>query len=348
MRELTLSNAWPTPLRGANQPLDRQLYQDNRTFHVHYHGKVAGQLAHYPETHSILQNDFGQYFLKGDKMSGGLLAYNFREGYRSEYLAHYIFASFGPAIPVAREDDFGLDLICNISKREGKVQLVESSYGIQIKSIGTDFKFTKKEAIKWLFHLDFPLLFAEVDKAKLTIRIFSTWSLNWFLLGIDSSDDSSWPDEISFFPSASEEFGSPDLATGTIPIGKPILDFSLNDLADNGKREYFQNVLEEWIDLDKKNYFARKAGLSTFYGYTQYETNKKISEQELVWYRQYNYSDSFYKKSKDILCDAISVIGLYCKNNGKAFESEFNDLKQYLEKHCNAEASEFTKSIFVD
>ena len=52
-------------------------------------------------------------------MSGGILAYNFREGYRSEYLAHYIFSGFGPAIPVAREDDFGLDLICNISKRDG-------------------------------------------------------------------------------------------------------------------------------------------------------------------------------------------------------------------------------------
>jgi hypothetical protein len=185
-------------------------------------------------------------------MSGGILEYNFREGYRSEYLAHYIFSSFGPAIPVAREDDFGLDLICNISKSDGKVQLVESSYGIQIKSIKTEFKFTKKEAIKWLFHLDFPLLFAEIDKTNLSIKIFSTWSLNWFLLRINSAEDSSWPSEISFVPSNSEDFGSPDPDTGVIPIGKPILDFSLDDLTDNIKREYFQNVLKEWIDLDKK------------------------------------------------------------------------------------------------
>ena len=46
MRELTLSNAWPPPLRGANQALDRRLYHDNRTLRAHYHGKVAGQLAH--------------------------------------------------------------------------------------------------------------------------------------------------------------------------------------------------------------------------------------------------------------------------------------------------------------
>lgn len=279
-------------------------------------------------------------------MSGGLLAYNFREGYRSEYLAHYIFSSFGPAIAVTREDDFGLDLICNIAKREGKVQLVKSSYGVQIKSTGTAFKFTKKEAIKWLFHLDFPLLLAEIDKANLIIKIFSTWSLNWFLLGIDSSNDSSWPSEISLMPSSTDAFGDPNLTTGEIPIGKPILEFSVNDLTDDTKKEYFQNVLEEWIELDKKNYFVRKAGIATFFGYTKYETNKRLSEQSLVWYRQYNYSDHYYKKSKEMLCDALSVIALYCQNNGESFKSEYNILKQYIENHCGAESNEFTKSIF--
>ncbi len=47
MRELTSSNPWPTPLRGANQPLDRQLCHENRTLRPHYHGKVASQLAHW-------------------------------------------------------------------------------------------------------------------------------------------------------------------------------------------------------------------------------------------------------------------------------------------------------------
>lgn len=97
----------------------------------------------------------------------------------------------------------------------------------------------------------------------------------------------------------------------------------------------------------QKNYFAREAGLATFFGYTKYESNRKLSDQNLVWHRQYNYSDDYYRKSKEILCDAISVIGLYCKNNGPRFAEEFDDLKKYLETHCRTEASEFTKeSIF--
>jgi len=46
MRELTSSNDWSTPLRGANQPFDRQNLLHNQTLRVHYTGESAGQLAH--------------------------------------------------------------------------------------------------------------------------------------------------------------------------------------------------------------------------------------------------------------------------------------------------------------
>jgi len=47
MRELTSSNDWFTPLRGANQPLDRQDLLHNQSLRAHYAGEPAGQLAHY-------------------------------------------------------------------------------------------------------------------------------------------------------------------------------------------------------------------------------------------------------------------------------------------------------------
>jgi hypothetical protein len=46
MRELTSSNDWSTPLRGANQPLERQDLLHNQSLRAHYAGKPAGQLAH--------------------------------------------------------------------------------------------------------------------------------------------------------------------------------------------------------------------------------------------------------------------------------------------------------------
>ncbi len=67
------------------------------------------------------------------KRSGGLITYNLREGFRSEYLAHYAFSAFGPSIQIQREDDFGLDLICNLSEQEGNMLITKLAYGVQVK-----------------------------------------------------------------------------------------------------------------------------------------------------------------------------------------------------------------------
>jgi len=50
----------------------------------------------------------------------GSLAYNLHEGSRSEYLAQYVFSSFGTAIPVPHQEDSGIDIYCTILEREGQ------------------------------------------------------------------------------------------------------------------------------------------------------------------------------------------------------------------------------------
>jgi hypothetical protein len=52
----------------------------------------------------------------------GSLAANFHEGSRSEYLAQYVFSSFGTAIPVPHQEDTGLEtpFLCQIDRPAAK------------------------------------------------------------------------------------------------------------------------------------------------------------------------------------------------------------------------------------
>ncbi len=56
-----------------------------------------------------------------EKSGPGSLTFNFHEGSRSEYLAQYVFSSFGTAIPVPHQEDTGLDIYCTLLEREGRL-----------------------------------------------------------------------------------------------------------------------------------------------------------------------------------------------------------------------------------
>jgi hypothetical protein len=51
--------------------------------------------------------------------SVGSIATNLHEGSRSEYLAQYVFSSFGTAVPVPHQEDTGLDIYCTLLERDG-------------------------------------------------------------------------------------------------------------------------------------------------------------------------------------------------------------------------------------
>jgi hypothetical protein len=47
----------------------------------------------------------------------GAIAPNAHEGSRSEYLAQYVFASFGAAVALPHQEDSGIDLHCDGASR---------------------------------------------------------------------------------------------------------------------------------------------------------------------------------------------------------------------------------------
>lgn len=64
----------------------------------------------------------------------GSIAANFREGSRSEYLAQYVFASFGTAVAVPHQEDFGVDLFCSLTERIGPLSWPVEHFTVQVKS----------------------------------------------------------------------------------------------------------------------------------------------------------------------------------------------------------------------
>lgn len=285
--------------------------------------------------------------------SGGIITYNLREGFRSEYLADYVFSAFGPSLQVAREDDYGIDMICNMAYQDGKLMRVEATYGVQIKSQDTAFKYLGKQAVDWLFSLEFPLFFAEVSKEASTVKIFSSWNINRFLLGLEKGKKDSYPAEITFVPDENDELTEPNVQTGLIPIGKPILDFNIMDLGDKDKRERFKKILNEWLEFEVKNYSLRRAGISCTFGYIKWETNKSLDEGFRVWYRPYFYSPLHNENAKKLFTEAAIVVGLYLKNSfagnqNTNFQAEFNQLQSYINLYCKEYLDEWGQNVFKE
>jgi len=177
--------------------------------------------------------------------SGGIITYNLREGYRSESLAQYILSAFGPCIPITREDDYGIDLLCNLAERNGVMQIIKTAYGVQVKSDGTDFEFRGVQAIEWLLNFEFPFLLCVVNKGTASIEIFSTWNVNKLLLMLDPNNKSNFPELIKFVPDSNETLGEPTIngKEAIVPIGKPILSFNVTEIGDSTKRANYWKIL---------------------------------------------------------------------------------------------------------
>ena len=70
---------------------------------------------------------------KARESSVGSLAANVHEGSRSEYLAQYVFSSFGTAIPVPHQEDTGLDIYCALLERIGQRSWPRAYYSESVR-----------------------------------------------------------------------------------------------------------------------------------------------------------------------------------------------------------------------
>jgi len=104
----------------------------------------------------------------------GSLAANPHEGVRSEYLAQYVFSSFGTAVPVPHQEDTGVDLYCTLLERVGRRAWPRAYFSVQVKSSMEPWISASPDSIRWIIEHPLPIFLCVVQKAEARLRIYQT------------------------------------------------------------------------------------------------------------------------------------------------------------------------------
>jgi len=133
-------------------------------------------------------------------MSTGTRHPDFRQGDRSEYLAVYILSALGLVTQVARQEDIGFDLICNLAEKNAHADLLSfhHHYAVSVKSASKpkiilappksmQTHQSYSAHFDWLFNFELPLMLAVVNKNKQTLSLYSTLPA-WFLFYLNRAN----------------------------------------------------------------------------------------------------------------------------------------------------------------
>jgi Domain of unknown function (DUF4365) len=198
----------------------------------------------------------------------GAIAPNPHEGSRSEYLAQYIFASFGTAVAVPHHEDTGIDLYCTLTERIGQRAWPRTYFAVQVKSTMDPWPFNSTESVRWLVEYPLPLFLCVVDKSSTRIRLYHT-SPRFYVWAMPPL-----PDHLELSPTTDGDGYCRAWQGGSsFSLSAPVLDASLQDLLDDDFHRNAWDVLHSWIDRDQENLQKIRARLYTFKVPYQYYTN---------------------------------------------------------------------------
>lgn len=229
----------------------------------------------------------------------GLIPAIGREGNRLEYLAHYILAAFGTAVPVLRTEDVGVDFFCALGKTERLGITISDSYAVQLKSgedpcleLGgqTKGKTWRDYELKWFLNLEFPLLFGVPHAEERRLDIYSTSLARWFaakstlpyLVRIRPSPPGSSNNGIKpdLEGTAADIENVPEGCDGRIyefEIGPPVVSCSVDDLNFPDRIELYVSIIRRLLETEHKNAIYRKLGLPYWFWVNHVETNQTHS-----------------------------------------------------------------------
>jgi hypothetical protein len=111
---------------------------------------------------------------KGRFSMTGSLAIGWHEGSRSEYLAQFVFSSFGTAIPVPHQEDTGIDLYCTLLEQDGKLAWPRAYYSVQVKSTMDPWVFNSPESVRWIIEHPLPVFLCIVQKSEAKFLVYHT------------------------------------------------------------------------------------------------------------------------------------------------------------------------------
>jgi len=200
----------------------------------------------------------------------GSIAANLHEGSRSEYLAQYVFSSFGTAIPVPHQEDSGLDIYCTLLERDGQRAWPRAYYSVQVKSAMAPWVFGSPESVRWIIEHPLPIFLCIVQKPEARLLVYHTtprfaaWTLPIH------------QNRLELIPGTETKAKTIEggWVTGeSFNLKAPILNFTIQEMLDDDFRAQVAKVLKFWIDYDVENLFRIQSGIHHFRVPAEYETN---------------------------------------------------------------------------
>jgi hypothetical protein len=204
----------------------------------------------------------------------GAIAANFHEGSRSEYLAQYIFASFGTAVAVPHQEDSGIDLNCTLVERVGQRARTSAYFSVQVKSEMKPWVLGDADSVRWLVEHPLPFFYCVVDKRTASMRLYQVGPRFY-----------AWaspplPSRLQLMPQTQNEGQCKEwINNETYSLGAPILHMSITDLLDVKFHADAKAVLQYWVDIENENISRVRAGIYLFHRPYQYQTNSKDDPQ---------------------------------------------------------------------
>lgn len=263
----------------------------------------------------------------------GQQLYSYWEGNRSQLLATHILSSVAAVVPVPREFDFGLDLLCTLTRHEGGALYAGRSSGIQVKSASDPIvKYGglnkqgawKKYELDWLYGQDQPIILCIVDLKQWRIRLYSTVRMWYLPFKVQK------PGEVQLIPDLEFESVAPGLsqnrykeeplemtrdggvagngASYRVPLGPPIVDIAVNDEESPEHRDLIRRCLNAWIELDYRNVRHFRMGIPYYEEWYSWETNVPPSPSTRIWHFWASETEKNIREIFDAIGPAIAAL----------------------------------------
>jgi hypothetical protein len=166
----------------------------------------------------------------------------------SEDLGVFILSSFCAVAPVPRQQDVGIDVICTLLRPgDGRALYAEESFYVQIKSKSVDQITFVDDQYKWFRGLQLPYFVARVDRASLTVELYSPVSTRHHFIESDYRG-------IAF------SFGQLD---ASVPIeregvrqstfGRPVAAIKVEDIDDVAKLTRYYEIIKAIARVEEEN-----------------------------------------------------------------------------------------------
>ena len=242
----------------------------------------------------------------------GLQLASFWEGNRAQLFATYVLSSVAAVVPVPVPMDFGHDLLCMLTRREGHALYAGQAFGVQVKSKSereirygglNEKRIWKNYELDWLYNQNQPLVICIVDLRDWAVNLYTTQFMWWVryqkgppgevVLVPDLALDEFTADEgrsmqsryrSESLPKAADSSQAGDGFSYRVPLGPPIVSVSVKEQEAVEYRDQLRKCLNRWLALDYRNITHYRLKVPYVEEWTEWTTNEPPEPPTKLWH----------------------------------------------------------------